>query len=143
MSPSIRRNSVRIRTPLCRPLGEKISVNWRFRVPDGEKLRFDDGHFGPQHAVTNRDFGDFLVWRKDDCPSYQLACTVDDAEMGITEAVRGADLIRSTFRQLLLYRALGLPAPEFFHCPLMNDSQGVGSPSAMMPSASRRFGRRA
>jgi glutamyl/glutaminyl-tRNA synthetase len=107
------------------PLGDKISVNWRLRVPDAEELRFDDLRCGPQRAVTHRDFGDFLVWRKDDCPSYQLACTVDDAQMGVTEVVRGADLIRSTFRQLLLYRALGLAAPQFFHCPLLHDAQGV------------------
>ncbi len=99
--------------------------NWRFRVPDGEALSFADGHFGPQQAVAGQDFGDFLVWRKDDMPSYQLACVVDDAAMGITEVVRGADLLKSTFRQLLLYRALGLPAPAFHHCPLVRDEAGV------------------
>lgn len=100
-------------------------VNWRFRVPDGESLAFTDGRAGPQHAVAGRDFGDFLVWRKDDAPSYQLACVVDDAAMGITEVVRGADLRLSTFRQLLLYRALGLEAPAFYHCELMTDEKGV------------------
>ena len=106
------------------PLDETISVNWRFRVPDGEALVFRDGNFGEQRAVAGRDFGDFLVWRKDDVPSYQLACVVDDAELGMTEVVRGADLIKSTFRQLLLFRALGWHAPAFFHCPLMNDARG-------------------
>jgi glutamyl/glutaminyl-tRNA synthetase len=106
------------------PLGETIAVNWRFRVPDGEPLAFRDGKFGGQRAVVGRDFGDFLVWRKDDVPSYQLACVVDDAELGITEVVRGADLIKSTFRQLLLYRALGWSAPNFFHCPLLTDDRG-------------------
>ncbi len=106
------------------PLGEKISVNWRLRVPDGEEIAFTDGRFGPQRAIAGRDFGDFLVWRKDDLPSYQLACAVDDAGMAITEVVRGADLIKSTFRQLLVYRAFGLRAPDFFHCPLMNDARG-------------------
>lgn len=100
-------------------------LNWRFRVPDGETVAFADGHFGDQHAAAGRDFGDFLVWRKDDAPSYQLACVVDDAAMGITEVVRGADLIRSTFRQLLLFRALGHPAPAFYHCPLVTDEKGV------------------
>ncbi|MBA3848557.1 MAG: tRNA glutamyl-Q synthetase [Opitutus sp.] len=100
-------------------------VNWRFRVPDGRTLEFVDGHFGPQRAVTGRDFTDFLVWRKDDVPSYQLACAADDAAMRITEVVRGADLLLSTFRQLLLYRALGHAAPAFFHCPLVTDEQGV------------------
>jgi glutamyl-tRNA synthetase len=111
-------------TPLP-PLTDPIAVNWRFRVPDGETLRFTDGHFGPQHATAGRDFGDFLVWRKDDAPSYQLACIVDDAALGITEVVRGADLLKSTFRQLLLFRALGLAAPAFYHCPLVTDDQGV------------------
>lgn len=100
------------------------AVNWRFRVPDGETLVFTDGHFGEQCATAGRDFGDFLVWRKDDAPSYQLASVVDDADLGITEIVRGADLIRSTFRQLLLFRALGFTAPLFYHCPLVTDAQG-------------------
>jgi glutamyl/glutaminyl-tRNA synthetase len=106
------------------PLTEKISVNWRFRVPD-EELRFHDGNFGEQRATSGKSFGDFLVWRKDDVPSYQLACVVDDAEMRITEVVRGADLIKSTFRQLLLFRALGRDTPAFFHCPLMTDERGT------------------
>jgi glutamyl-tRNA synthetase len=106
------------------PLGDRISVNWRLRVPDGEELCFDDGNLGVQRAVAGRDFGDFLVWRKDDCPSYQLACAVDDAAMGMTEVVRGADLVRSTFRQRLVYRALGLAEPRFYHCPLMADARG-------------------
>jgi glutamyl/glutaminyl-tRNA synthetase len=111
-------------TPLP-PLTNPITVNWRFRVPDGETLVFSDGNFGEQRATAGRDFGDFLVWRKDDAPSYQLACVVDDAAMGITEVVRGADLIKSTFRQLLLFRALGHPAPAFYHCPLVTDEKGV------------------
>lgn len=106
------------------PLGDRVTVNWRLRVPEGEELRYVDGKFGEQRAVAGRDFGDFLVWRKDDVPSYQLACAVDDAAMDITEVVRGADLIRSTFRQLLIYRALGRQTPAFFHCPLMLDASG-------------------
>ncbi|HLP26691.1 MAG TPA: glutamate--tRNA ligase family protein, partial [Acidobacteriota bacterium] len=100
-------------------------VNWRFHVPDGETLAFTDGHFGPQHAIAGREIADFLVWRKDGTPSYQLACVVDDAAMRISEVVRGADLITSTFRQLLLFRALGATAPAFFHCPLVTDAHGV------------------
>jgi glutamyl-tRNA synthetase len=107
------------------PLADPIATNWRFRVPDGETLVFHDGHFGAQQATAGRDFGDFLVWRRDDLPSYQLACVVDDADLAITEVVRGADLMRSTFRQLLLYRALGWTAPDFFHCPLLVDTQGA------------------
>lgn len=99
-------------------------VNWRFRVPDGAELTFDDSRMGTQAAVAGRDFGDFLVWRRDGLPSYQLACVVDDRAMGITEVVRGADLILSTFRQLLLYQALGLTPPHFHHCPLLTDENG-------------------
>jgi len=101
------------------------TVNWRFRVPDGETISFHDGFFGPQQFVCGRDFGDFVVWRSDGVPSYQLAVVVDDAAMRITEVVRGADLLLSTARQLLLYRALGLKASSFFHCLLLTDSIGV------------------
>ena len=107
------------------PDRERRGVNWRFRVRDGEAIDFHDGHFGPQRATSGVDFGDFLVWRKDDFPSYQLACAADDAAMRISEVVRGADLITSTFRQLLLYRALGCNAPAFFHCPLVTDERGI------------------
>jgi glutamyl-tRNA synthetase len=106
-------------------LDEKLSVNWRFRVPDDEEIVFDDSRCGRQAAISGRDFGDFLVWRKDNVPSYQLACVVDDADMKISEVVRGADLIKSTFRQILLFRALGFPMPIFHHVPLMTDEQGV------------------
>lgn len=101
------------------------ATNWRFRVAEGRELRFTDGYFGTQAAAAGRDFGDFLVWRKDGFPSYQLACAVDDADLGITEVVRGADLIRSTFRQLLLLEALGAPIPAYWHAPLMTDEHGV------------------
>jgi len=106
------------------PLGEVVRTNWRLRTPDGETLRFVDHALGPQTAQVGSDIGDFLVWRKDDLPSYQLACVVDDIEMGITEVVRGADLLRSTFRQLLLYRALGATPPEYYHCELVRDEHG-------------------
>lgn len=99
--------------------------SWRFRVPDGAPVEFRDGRFGPQRAIAGREIGDFLVWRKDGGPSYQLACVADDAEMDITEVVRGADLLLSTFRQLLLYHALGLTPPAFHHCPLVTDDKGV------------------
>ena len=98
--------------------------SWRFRVPDGRRLQFSDTALGPQSAVAGEDFGDFVVWRREDMPSYQLAVVVDDAAMGITEVVRGADLLVSTFRQLLLHEALGLTPPAFHHCPLMLDTAG-------------------
>lgn len=99
--------------------------SWRFRVPDDETISFADGNFGAQSFVAGRDFGDFVVWRQDDFPAYQLACVVDDAAMQITEVVRGADLLVSTARQLLLYRALELMPPQFFHCELIKDETGV------------------
>jgi len=99
-------------------------VNWRFRVPDDEEIVFHDARLGEQRAIAGRDFGDFIVWRKESIPSYQLAVVADDAAMAITEVVRGEDLLKSTFRQLLLYRALGLPAPAWYHCPLVRDAQG-------------------
>lgn len=94
-------------------------VNWRFRVPDGEGVKFSDLHFGPQRFLAGRDFGDFVVWRRDDVPSYQLAVVVDDAAMRISEVVRGADLLKSTARQLLLYQSLGWTPPSFYHCDLV------------------------
>jgi len=117
----------------CRPAPDCLPIVsaadrppcWRFRVPDGETIAFEDRAQGPQRFVAGRDFGDFVVWRQDGLPSYQLACVVDDAAMGITEVVRGADLLVSTARQLLLYRALGLTPPTFLHCPLLTDEHGV------------------
>ena len=115
----------------CRPAqpsvfeaSEPKGMNWRFRVPDGEAIEFDDLNLGPQRFIAGRDFGDFVVWRRDDVPSYQLACVADDAAMHITEVVRGADLIKSTARQILLNRALGFANPAWFHCRLMVDQRG-------------------
>jgi glutamyl/glutaminyl-tRNA synthetase len=104
---------------------EAAGVNWRFRAPDGEEIWFADLNLGRQRYVAGRDFGDFLVWRRDDVPAYQLAVVVDDAAMQITEVVRGADLLKSTARQLLLLRALGYPSPGYFHCELVRDAAGV------------------
>ena len=98
--------------------------SWRFRVPEGETISFADGNCGEQKFIAGKNFGDFIVWRGDDVPAYQLACVVDDAAMQISEVVRGADLLVSTARQILLYRALGLAAPDFFHCELMLDASG-------------------
>ncbi len=99
-------------------------VNWRFRVPDVEIIAFDDGRHGRVERTAGVDFGDFLVWRKDGYPSYELAVVHDDHAMQISEVVRGEDLLTSTARQLLLYRALGWPPPTFYHCPLVRDERG-------------------
>ena len=98
--------------------------NWRFRVPNGQVVAFEDVNLGLQTFVAGEDFGDFVVWRREGGPSYQLACVADDAEMGITEVVRGADLLKSTARQILLYRALGFDMPSWFHCRLVVDHNG-------------------
>jgi glutamyl/glutaminyl-tRNA synthetase len=79
-----------------------------------------------QRFVAGTDFGDFLIWRNDGYPSYELAVVVDDLDMGITEVVRGQDLLLSTARQLLIYEALGVSAdktPQFYHCPLVTDPE--------------------
>ena len=116
---------------VCRPGFERerrpfeAGRNYRFRVPEGATIAFEDGNFGAQSFTAGRDFGDFLVWRKDGVPSYQLACVVDDAAMRITEVVRGRDLLKSTARQLLLQRALGYTPPAYFHTALVADAHGV------------------
>ena len=99
-------------------------LNWRFRVPDGQTVAFEDGRFGSQSFLAGDDFGDFVLWRHDDVPSYQLAVVADDHDMGITEVVRGADLLKCTARQLLIYDALGWKAPAFHHCPLVKNDSG-------------------
>jgi glutamyl/glutaminyl-tRNA synthetase len=110
-----------------------LAANYRFRVPDGETIRFVDKNLGPQAFTAGVDFGDFLVWRRPltndptdiGLPSYQLACVVDDAATNITEVVRGSDLLKSTARQILLQRALGLPPVDYFHTTLLSDEHGV------------------
>jgi glutamyl/glutaminyl-tRNA synthetase len=112
-------------------LSDPVAVNWRFRVPDGEAIEFIDLNLGPQRYIAGEDFGDFLIWRRDDVPAYQLAVVVDDTSMRITEVVRGADLLKSTARQILLMRALSddekgihAPVPAYFHCVLLRDEYG-------------------
>jgi glutamyl-tRNA synthetase len=104
------------------PNNERVS--WRFQVPHGEAVRFEDRCQGSQSFVAGVDFGDFVVWRHDAIPSYHLAVVVDDAAMRVTEVVRGVDLLLSTARQLLLFRALGLAPPAYYHCPLVTDAAG-------------------
>lgn len=103
---------------------DPTGINWRFRVPDGEVIAFEDKALGQVVKLCLKDFGDFLIWNRDDVPAYELAVVVDDVAMQITEVVRGEDLLTSTARQLLIYRALQASPPEFFHCPLIRDAKG-------------------
>ena len=100
------------------------AVAWRFRVPDGRTIEFDDAMAGRVRRTAGVDFGDFVVWRRDDLPAYELAVVADDHAMEIAEVVRGEDLLTSTARQLLLYEALGWTAPAFCHVPLVRDADG-------------------
>ena len=118
--PTELRPSVGVR----REAHEPGSMNWRFRIPDGESISFNDDIQGPQRFIAGQDFGDFLVWRKDGFPSYELAVVADDHAMGVTEVVRGADLLVSTARQILLYRALGWTSPAWAHAALITDNNG-------------------
>ncbi|MFC5407486.1 tRNA glutamyl-Q(34) synthetase GluQRS [Cohnella soli] len=95
---------------------------WRFRMPERE-LRFDDGMCGPQ-SFDGAAMGDFVVKRADGMYGYQLAVTLDDAAIGITDVLRGADLLDSTPRQLALYEALDFGPPAFAHVPLVVDAEG-------------------
>jgi glutamyl/glutaminyl-tRNA synthetase len=97
---------------------------YRFHVPDGETIAFTDLSLGPQSFTAGKDFGDFVLWSRDGIPGYQLANVVDDAAMRITEVVRGRDLLKSSARQILLQRALGLPALQYFHTRLLQDENG-------------------
>ena len=102
---------------------KKKAPAYRLMVPD-ENITFTDGCMGEHAENLLRDCGDFYLRRADGVFAYQLAVVVDDARMGVTEVVRGADLLSSTARQLYLYRLLGLPAPKFAHCPLLLASDG-------------------
>ena len=95
----------------------------RLRVPD-EDVTFVDGLFGLQKENLERDCGDFILRRSDGLYGYQLAVVVDDALQGVTEVVRGRDILSATPRQLYLQRLLGYDAPEYIHIPLLVDSQG-------------------
>ena len=109
------------------------STNWRFRVPAAREIIFDDGRLGPCAFTGMQDFGDFLIWRKDGVPAYELAVVVDDHDMQITEVVRGEDLLISTARQLLLYEALVASHQNstILHCsatPMDNDWPNATDP---------------
>ena len=96
---------------------------WRLRVPD-IGVDFDDALRGPQHENLRESVGDFVIRRAEGFYSYQLACVVDDAVQGITEVVRGSDLLDSTARQIWLQRCLGLPTPAYRHLPLAMGADG-------------------
>jgi glutamyl-tRNA synthetase len=103
--------------------GRQRPPAWRLRVEPGP-VNFDDGVHGPRSFDVAAEVGDFVVARADGVPSYQLAVVVDDAAMDIEEVVRGDDLLPSTARQLLVYRALGLAPPRFAHVPLVTGEDG-------------------
>lgn len=96
---------------------------WRLRVPDTEII-FEDALQGVQRQNVRSAVGDFVLRRADGLWSYQLACVVDDAFQGVTEVVRGCDLLDSTPRQILLQRLLQLPTPAYLHLPLAVDAHG-------------------
>jgi glutamyl-Q tRNA(Asp) synthetase len=97
---------------------------WRFRAPDCE-IAFVDRVQGPRSENVARTSGDFVVRRRDGLCAYHLAVVVDDADQGITDVVRGADLLDSTARHILLQRALQAPQPTYMHLPLAVDASGV------------------
>ncbi|RDS80295.1 tRNA glutamyl-Q(34) synthetase GluQRS [Dyella psychrodurans] len=102
---------------------ESRAPAWRVRVPD-EEVAFVDGLQGPQGQHLREAVGDFVIRRVEGFYSYQLACVVDDAWQGVTEVVRGSDLLDSTPRQIWLQRCLGLPTPHYLHLPLVLDDHG-------------------
>lgn len=107
-------------------IGEKSrtrSPALRLRVPE-ETIAFEDLHYGPQSQYLPTGCGDFILRRSDGVYAYQLAVVADDGDMGVTQVVRGRDLLSSTPRQILLYRLLGYPEPEFGHTPLLVSSDG-------------------
>ena len=108
----------------CRPGRHRDTPAIRLRVPDDARVGFDDAIQGRFEQDVAREVGDVVLRRADGYWAYQLAVVVDDAEQGITDVVRGADLLDSTPRQILLQRALDLPTPRYAHLPLVVDETG-------------------
>lgn len=108
----------------CIATAARARPAWRLRVPDGLRIGFDDGLQGRNEQDLAAEVGDFVLRRADGYWAYQLAVVVDDADQGITDIVRGADLLDSTPRQILLQRTLGLPTPRYLHLPLVLDAHG-------------------
>jgi glutamyl-Q tRNA(Asp) synthetase len=106
-----------------RPAQERARAAWRVRVPDAT-VAFDDRAYGRYAQRLARDVGDFVVRRADGPWAYQLAVVVDDAAQGITDVVRGADLLDNTPRQIFLQHALGLPTPRYLHVPVVTNAGG-------------------
>jgi len=96
----------------------------RLRVPDNTFIEFEDLIQGPQSQNLNQSVGDFIIWRRDGLPAYQLAVTVDDAFQGINHVIRGSDLLESTGRQIFLMGLLGYPPPRYGHVPLALNADG-------------------
>lgn len=110
-------------TTCVRKIAPQLASAWRMRVPD-KALEFVDQRMGRQVQHLRSDVGDFIVQRSDGWPAYQLAVVVDDAEQAISEVVRGADLLDSTPRQILLQQQLNLPTPTYLHLPLVLGADG-------------------
>ena len=109
--------------------------NWRFRTNWGDVIKFMDIKKAEQSFTIGKDLSDFLVWRKDGVAAYELATVVDDYFMGITEVVRGEDLLVSSARQCLLFDALGWARPSFYHCKLLlgEDGKKLSKTSRSLP----------
>ena len=108
----------------CVARSERAQPAIRLRVAPGSVIGFDDGLRGRVEQDVYAQVGDVVLRRADGYWAYQLAVVVDDGDQGITDVVRGADLLDSTPRQILLQRALGLPTPRYLHLPLLLDAQG-------------------
>ena len=104
-------------------IGDKTARAWRIDTR-GARIEFDDAVQGRIAQNLETDIGDFVLYRGDHIYAYQLAVVIDDAEQGITDIVRGADLLDSTPRQILLQRLLGLPTPLYAHVDVVTSAQG-------------------
>lgn len=110
----------------CRDAGHRIEGDGalRLRLPATARLDFEDAALGPQSCDPERDVGDFILLRRDGVLAYHLACAIDESRLGISEVVRGGDLLASTFPQLAIMDALGLRRPAYRHGPLLLDAHG-------------------
>ena len=134
-------------------LGGRAPRSWRLQTQTQAVIEWSDRRCGPQQQDVQEEVGDFVLKRFDGCSTYQLAVVVDDAAQGITNVVRGEDLLDNTARQIGLQHALGLPTPRYLHTPLVlgangeklskqNGAQplGSGDPLAVLNSAAQVLG---